>query len=126
MAWVGQSIERVEDAALLTGRGRYIDDLPVSPGTLHAAVLRYAGRGYTILFVGHEGHPEVEGVMGEAPDQVKLVHFDGKIPGTSIAVTEPGLDVWRPAVALDGRGRVVVAWSDVRAPRTSVTPCAAG
>src|SRR4030088_2395442 len=40
---------------------------------VHAAVLRYAGRGYTILFVGHEGHPEVEGVMGEAPDQVKLV-----------------------------------------------------
>ena len=40
MAWVGQSIERVEDAALLTGRGRYIDYIPVSPGTLHAAVLR--------------------------------------------------------------------------------------
>ena len=38
--WVGQSIERVEDAALLTGRGRYIDDLGVPPGTLHAAVLR--------------------------------------------------------------------------------------
>jgi 2-furoyl-CoA dehydrogenase large subunit len=38
--WVGQSIERVEDAALLTGRGRYIDDLAVPPGTLHAAVLR--------------------------------------------------------------------------------------
>jgi len=40
MAWVGQSIERVEDAALLTGRGRYIDDIGVPPGTLHAAVLR--------------------------------------------------------------------------------------
>lgn len=40
MSWVGQSIERVEDAALLTGRGRYIDDIAVSPGTLHAAVLR--------------------------------------------------------------------------------------
>ncbi len=38
--WVGQSIERVEDAALLTGRGRYIDDLGVPPGTLHAAILR--------------------------------------------------------------------------------------
>ena len=34
MSWVGQSIERVEDAALLTGRGRYIDDLGVPPGTL--------------------------------------------------------------------------------------------
>src|SRR5437879_5019123 len=40
---------------------------------VHAAVLRYAGRGYTILFVGHAGHPEVEGVMGEAPEQVRLV-----------------------------------------------------
>jgi 4-hydroxy-3-methylbut-2-enyl diphosphate reductase len=40
---------------------------------VHAAVLRYAARGYTILFVGHAGHPEVEGVMGEAPDQVVLI-----------------------------------------------------
>jgi 4-hydroxy-3-methylbut-2-enyl diphosphate reductase len=40
---------------------------------VHAAVLRHAGRGYTILFVGHAGHPEVEGVMGEAPGQVKLI-----------------------------------------------------
>src|SRR5918998_2167967 len=38
--WVGRSIERVEDAALLTGAGRFIDDLGVRPGTLHAAVLR--------------------------------------------------------------------------------------
>jgi 4-hydroxy-3-methylbut-2-enyl diphosphate reductase len=40
---------------------------------VHAAVLRYARAGYTILFVGHAGHPEVEGVLGEAPDQVRLV-----------------------------------------------------
>jgi 2-furoyl-CoA dehydrogenase large subunit len=38
--WLGQSIERVEDAALLTGRGRYVDDLAVPPGCLHAAILR--------------------------------------------------------------------------------------
>ncbi|WP_111418050.1 molybdopterin cofactor-binding domain-containing protein, partial [Rhodoplanes roseus] len=38
--WVGRSVERVEDAALLTGRGRYLDDLGARPGTLHAAVLR--------------------------------------------------------------------------------------
>ncbi|THD72747.1 MAG: xanthine dehydrogenase family protein molybdopterin-binding subunit [Bradyrhizobium sp.] len=38
--WVGQSIPRVEDAALLTGRGRFIDDIGVRPGTLHAAILR--------------------------------------------------------------------------------------
>src|SRR6266571_287580 len=38
--WIGQSIERFEDAALLAGKGRYIDDLGVRPGTLHAAILR--------------------------------------------------------------------------------------
>jgi 4-hydroxy-3-methylbut-2-enyl diphosphate reductase len=44
---------------------------------VHAAVLRYAARGYTILFVGHQGHPEVEGVMGEAPGQVLLIQTLG-------------------------------------------------
>lgn len=38
--WVGRSLPRVEDAALLAGRGRFIDDLGVFPGTLHAAILR--------------------------------------------------------------------------------------
>ena len=38
--WVGQSISRVEDPALLSGRGRFIDDIGVRPGTLHAAILR--------------------------------------------------------------------------------------
>ena len=38
--WLGRSLPRVEDAALLTGRGRFIDDLAVPPGTLHAAILR--------------------------------------------------------------------------------------
>src|SRR5947208_8588633 len=38
--WVGRSIPRVEDAALLTGRGSFIDDLGVRPGTLYAAILR--------------------------------------------------------------------------------------
>src|SRR6202034_4736831 len=38
--WVGQSIPRVEDSSLLTGRGRFMDDIGVHPGTLHAAFLR--------------------------------------------------------------------------------------
>ena len=38
--WLGRSIERVEDAALLSGSGLYLDDLPVRVGTLHAAILR--------------------------------------------------------------------------------------
>jgi 2-furoyl-CoA dehydrogenase large subunit len=37
---VGQSVERFEDPAILTGRGRYGDDIGIKPGTLHAAILR--------------------------------------------------------------------------------------
>ncbi|HYD66069.1 xanthine dehydrogenase family protein molybdopterin-binding subunit [Azospirillum sp.] len=37
---VGRPIPRLEDAAVLTGAARYADDLPVKPGTLHAAILR--------------------------------------------------------------------------------------
>jgi 2-furoyl-CoA dehydrogenase large subunit len=38
--FVGQSVERIEDAQLLTGRARFADHYPVPSGTLHAAVLR--------------------------------------------------------------------------------------
>ena len=38
--YVGQSVERVEDSRLLTGRARFADHYPVRKGTLHAAVLR--------------------------------------------------------------------------------------
>src|ERR1700759_316905 len=38
--WCGQSVERGVFDALLTGRGRFIDDLGTKAGTLHAAILR--------------------------------------------------------------------------------------
>ena len=39
-SWTGAPIERLEDAALLTGAGRFLDDLGAPPGTLHAAFVR--------------------------------------------------------------------------------------
>jgi carbon-monoxide dehydrogenase large subunit len=39
MGWFGASVKRKEDAAFLTGRGRYVDDIAL-PGLLHAVVLR--------------------------------------------------------------------------------------
>jgi len=38
--WTGTSLERFEDAALLTGTGRFADDIGARPGTLHAAFVR--------------------------------------------------------------------------------------
>ena len=61
---------------------------------VHAAVLRYAARGYTILFVGHAGHPEVEGVMGEAPEQVRLVQTLADVE--QVEVPDPNRVAYRP------------------------------
>ncbi len=38
--FIGKPVLRLEDPALLLGRARFLDDLPVKPGTLHAAILR--------------------------------------------------------------------------------------
>jgi 4-hydroxy-3-methylbut-2-enyl diphosphate reductase len=40
---------------------------------VHAEARHYAARGYSIIFVGHAGHEEVEGTLGEAPEHVLLV-----------------------------------------------------
>jgi 4-hydroxy-3-methylbut-2-en-1-yl diphosphate reductase len=40
---------------------------------VHREALRFAGDGYTIVLIGHAGHEEVEGTMGEAPDHMVLV-----------------------------------------------------
>jgi (E)-4-hydroxy-3-methyl-but-2-enyl pyrophosphate reductase len=43
---------------------------------VHAEARRYAARGHKIALVGHAGHVEVEGTMGEAPDAMVLVETE--------------------------------------------------
>ncbi len=43
---------------------------------VHAEARRYAGRGHKIALVGHAGHVEVEGTMGEAPGAIVLVETE--------------------------------------------------
>ncbi len=40
---------------------------------VHREASRFAQDGYTVVLVGHESHEEVEGTMGEAPEQILLV-----------------------------------------------------
>src|SRR3954452_9677064 len=40
---------------------------------VHVEAKKFAAQGYTIVMVGHAGHEEVEGTMGEAPDSIVLV-----------------------------------------------------
>ncbi|HEY2161956.1 MAG TPA: 4-hydroxy-3-methylbut-2-enyl diphosphate reductase [Solirubrobacteraceae bacterium] len=43
---------------------------------VHVEARKFAAEGYTIVLIGHEGHEEVEGTMGEAPDQMVLVQSE--------------------------------------------------
>src|SRR5215210_4858266 len=40
---------------------------------VHVEARKFAEQGYTIILIGHEGHEEVEGTTGEAPDAITLV-----------------------------------------------------
>jgi len=40
---------------------------------VHVEARKFAEQGYTIVLIGHEGHEEVEGTTGEAPDSIVLV-----------------------------------------------------
>ena len=59
---------------------------------VHREVQRFAKEGYDILLVGHEGHEEVEGTAGEAPDVVQIVDGDESIAATKIA--DPEKIIW--------------------------------
>jgi 2-furoyl-CoA dehydrogenase large subunit len=59
---VGQSVERFEDPAILTGRGRYGDDIGIKPGTLHAAILRSPHAHAELLSLDTSNAANAEGV----------------------------------------------------------------
>src|ERR1700751_6036060 len=97
--WIGQSIPRVEDPALLSGRGRFIDDIGVRPGTLHAAILRSPHPHAKILSIDIAAARQAQGVVAG------LTGEDIKALTTSLVVgVKAPVECWPIAV---GRVRYV-------------------
>jgi 4-hydroxy-3-methylbut-2-enyl diphosphate reductase len=59
---------------------------------VHREAVRFARDDFEILLIGHEGHEEVEGTAGEAPDHVTLVNSPDDVP--NITVKDPDKVVW--------------------------------
>lgn len=59
---------------------------------VHREVQRFEKEGYDILLVGHEGHEEVEGTAGQAPDLVQLI--DGEEDIKNAKVKDPNKVIW--------------------------------
>jgi 4-hydroxy-3-methylbut-2-enyl diphosphate reductase len=67
---------------------------------VHLEAIRFAREKYTIILIGHEGHDEVIGTMGEAPESIVLVEHPDDVdrlefpPGTKLAyLTQTTLSV---------------------------------
>jgi len=67
---------------------------------VHLEAIKYAKGGYTIILIGHDGHDEVLGTMGEAPEAIVLVEDEADVdalefePGTRLAyLTQTTLSV---------------------------------
>ena len=96
---------------------------------VHNEARRFAGQGFTIFLIGHAGHEEVVGTMGEAPDEIVLVQNIGDVAllpeprteklayltQTTLSVDETDRHHRRPAGAASRR-------SSGRPRTTSVTP----
>jgi 4-hydroxy-3-methylbut-2-enyl diphosphate reductase len=52
---------------------------------VHREAIKFAEQGYTIVLVGHSGHEEVEGTMGEAPEHIVLVETEEDVDRLEVA-----------------------------------------
>jgi 4-hydroxy-3-methylbut-2-en-1-yl diphosphate reductase len=52
---------------------------------VHVEAKKFAAEGYTIVLIGHAGHEEVEGTMGEAPDHIVLVQTEADVDTLEVA-----------------------------------------
>ncbi|MFD5857491.1 4-hydroxy-3-methylbut-2-enyl diphosphate reductase [Streptomyces chartreusis] len=59
---------------------------------VHKEAVRFAGDDYDILLIGHEGHEEVIGTSGEAPDHIQLVDGPGDV--AKVEVRDESKVVW--------------------------------
>ncbi len=59
---------------------------------VHQEAKRFAATDYDILLIGHEGHEEVVGTSGEAPEHIHLVDGPGDVP--NVTVRDPEKVVW--------------------------------
>jgi 4-hydroxy-3-methylbut-2-enyl diphosphate reductase len=51
---------------------------------VHVEAKKFAAQGYTIVLVGHAGHEEVEGTMGEAPESIVLIENESDVEALEV------------------------------------------
>jgi 4-hydroxy-3-methylbut-2-enyl diphosphate reductase len=76
---------------------------------VHVEAKRFAADGYTIVLIGHEGHEEVVGTMGEAPDAIRLIGTVGEIAELDIPDPERVAFITQTTLSVDETVEIIAA-----------------
>ncbi len=90
-------------------------DLPVIDATcplvtkVHNQGKRYVGQGRTVILIGHAGHPEVEGTMGQIPGPVVLVQTVAEVDKLDLPTDAPVAYVTQTTLSVDDTREIIAA-----------------
>jgi len=89
---------------------------------VHREALKFAAEGYTIVLIGHAGHEEVEGTMGEAPEHIVLVETEADVDALEVEDPERVAYISQTTLSVD-ETRAIIArlrekFPGITGPRT--------
>ncbi len=74
---------------------------------VHLEAIKYANDGYTIVLIGHEGHDEVIGTMGEAPQAIVLVEDEAGVDQLKVADETKLAYLTQTTLSVDDANRII-------------------
>lgn len=74
---------------------------------VHLEAIKYAKSGYTIILIGHEGHDEVLGTMGEAPEAIVLVEDEAGVDSLEFPAGTKLAYLTQTTLSVDDANRVI-------------------
>ena len=76
---------------------------------VHVEARRFAADGYTIVMIGHEGHEEVEGTTGEAPESIILVQTVEEVADLVVSDPERVAFITQTTLSVDETAEIIAA-----------------
>src|SRR6187200_1272518 len=89
---------------------------------VHREAVKFAEQGYTIVLIGHSGHEEVEGTMGEAPDHIVLVETEADVDALELEDPEKVAYISQTTLSVDETRAIITRLRErfpaITGPRT--------
>jgi 4-hydroxy-3-methylbut-2-enyl diphosphate reductase len=76
---------------------------------VHVSARRFAAEGYTIVMIGHEGHEEVEGTTGEAPESIVLIETVAEVDALEVLDPDKVAFITQTTLSVDETAEVIAA-----------------